>query len=63
MKKILREIDRLEEDCEKIKHIREVVKQLRQRVDAASIRLDKVAPSNYHSRANPGAARSDPRRR
>ena len=64
MKRILAEIDRLEDDLESIKHIRDVVKHLRTRVEAASERLDRSQPSSRsstHSHSTSG--RNDPRRR
>ena len=41
MRRILAAIDTLEEDFDKIKHIRDVVRQLKTRVDEAAVRLDR----------------------
>ena len=63
MKRILSELDALEAEFEKVKHIRDVIKRLRARVDDAEARLERShAHSHSHSHSHTHGAR-DPRRR
>ncbi|KAG9783084.1 hypothetical protein KCU88_g3193, partial [Aureobasidium melanogenum] len=47
IRRILREMDRLEEDLEKVKRIRDKVRQLKNNVDKVSDRLDRSRPSGH----------------
>jgi hypothetical protein len=65
MRRIISEIDALEAEFEKVKHIRDVIKRLRLRVDDAESRLDRShahGHSHSHSHSYNHGAR-DPRRR
>jgi hypothetical protein len=63
MKRIIAELDALDVEFEKVKHIRDVIKRLRVRVDDAEARLDRShAHSHSHSQSHNHGAR-DPRRR
>jgi len=53
MRRILGEIDTLEQEFEKIKRIRDKVKQLRNNVDVLSDRLDRSRPSGHSSGTRP----------
>ncbi|EXJ79998.1 hypothetical protein A1O3_08284 [Capronia epimyces CBS 606.96] len=53
MRRILRDIDTLEQDFEKIKKIRDKVKQLRNNVDQVSERLERSRPSPHVAGARP----------
>ena len=63
MRRIISEIDALEAEFEKVKHIRDVIKRLRIRIDDAESRLDRsYAHGHSHSHSHNHGAR-DPRRR
>lgn len=63
MKMIMQEIDRLEEKCTEVKRVREVVRQLKARVDAAGDRIDRMSTSHHSSHGGGHNARHDQRRR
>ena len=63
MRRIISEMETLEADFEKVKHIRDVIRRLRLRVDEADSRLDRShAHGHSHSHSHNHGAR-DPRRR
>lgn len=47
MHKIIAELDRFEAEFEKVKRVRDRVKQLRNEVDAMDARLDRGRPTVY----------------
>ena len=47
MRRIIAEIDSLEADFERVKHIRDVVGQIKARVDGVSSRLDRSHSSSH----------------
>jgi hypothetical protein len=51
MHRIMAEIDRLDADFKRIAHIKEVVKRLRARVDAADSRVERVTSSHQSQAA------------
>ena len=53
MRRILADIDNLEDEFEKIKRIRDKIKQLRANVDQVSERLDRSRASGHSSGARP----------
>ena len=61
MRRIIGEIDALEEEFDKIKHIRDVIKRLRARADDVEARLDRTH-THSHSHGH-GHGGRDPRRR
>ena len=60
MRRIIREIDELEEDVSRIKHIKDVVRRLRVRVNASLDHRDRQTISqNLTHRPPPSSARAD----
>jgi uncharacterized protein YPO0396 len=55
MKRIMAEIDHLEGEFEKVRNIRDVIKDLRKRVDEMDRRMDQ--PRSSHSQAASGGPR------
>jgi hypothetical protein len=47
MRRIIKEIDAFEDDLKRVKHIREVVRRLRARVEETGDRVDRSTPSHH----------------
>ena len=62
MKRIMKEIDKFEEDIETTKRIRDAVRVLRTRVDVADTRLNRTQPSAQARSGHPPTVGSGRRR-